>query len=102
MKTISKYILSYVLTLNACICFAQNAKIDSLKKVLLTAKEDTNKVNVLNGLAWEYKFLNPDSSLLLINKAIALARKIGFEKGKANALRNTGGYYLDRADYRNA
>ncbi len=78
---------------------SRSTRIDSLKKVLRTAKEDTNKVNTLNALVWEFKFSNPDTSLILIDQAAIVAEKINFKKGLANALRNKGGYNLDKSNY---
>lgn len=89
-------------TLAAGSAFSQPSKTDSLKRYLLQAKDDTNKVNALNALSAEYKSRNPDSSLTLINQAILLSEKINFRKGKAEALRNKGGYHLDKASYNEA
>ena len=43
--------------------------IDSLKKVLLTAKEDTNKVSTLISLTGMYTFINLDSAIILSKEA---------------------------------
>ncbi|MCC7232830.1 MAG: tetratricopeptide repeat protein [Bacteroidia bacterium] len=99
----SKTCLLFLLcSLAVTAAFALPAKTDSLKNYLLQAKDDTNKVNALNALSAEYKSRNPDSSLTLINQAILLAEKINFKKGKAEALRNKGGYHLDKASYNEA
>ena len=57
-------------------CFSQSTKIDSLQKVVLTAKDDTNKVNTLLKLAGEYQGLSLDSTILYGDKAIALAKYV--------------------------
>ena len=57
--------------------FSKAQKTDSLLKVLATAKEDTNKVKVLNAIAREYINSNPDSALyyLEIQKKLCVQLK---------------------------
>ncbi len=62
---------------------SQQSKIDSLNKVLKTAKEDTNKVNALTRLADELRNLNPEQSMALAQQAIDLAGRINYPKGIA-------------------
>jgi len=73
----------YVATLN----------IDSLKAVLLTAK-DTTRINTLNLLARRIMFNTgtlPDSTTIqYIEEAMVLSRKINYRKGIGNALLNKG------------
>jgi adenylate cyclase len=96
----SKYILiglSIILSVRgAC---AQGAKIDSLKKVLLTIRDDTGKVNVLNDLAFTLYSTNPDSTLLLARQAVLLAQSINFRSGEANAYSVAGIGYRAKGDY---
>ncbi len=60
----------------------QNKKLDSLTRLLSIAKEDTNKVNILNELCKFY--INTDASVALkYNKqAIEVAEKINWPNGK--------------------
>lgn len=51
-----------------------------------TAKEDTNKVWLLNELARNYLLYNVDSCNLMLRRAIALSEKIGFAKGQVASL----------------
>ncbi|MBN4051590.1 tetratricopeptide repeat protein [bacterium AH-315-M05] len=63
--------------------FAQStAVIDSLKKVLKTTKEDTTRIKTLNELAWELKYNNPDTAILLSTQALELSEELmrGFSK----------------------
>ena len=62
----------------ACTVLAQSdsLKIDSLKKVLVTEKEDTNKVKSLYKLGWLYYPLNFEKALQYEKSALALAQKI--------------------------
>ncbi|HEX6171321.1 MAG TPA: hypothetical protein VFZ33_16655, partial [Chitinophagaceae bacterium] len=67
--------------------------IDSLKAVLLTAK-DTTRINTLNLLARRIMFNTgtlPDSTTIqYIEEAMVLSRKINYHKGIGNALLNKG------------
>jgi tetratricopeptide (TPR) repeat protein len=82
--------------------YAQNdsLKIDSLKKVLLPQKEDTNKVNKLNDLSlvlWKgYDF---SASMQNAKNSLTLADKLNFKKGKAGALLNIGKAYQSQYNY---
>ena len=76
--------------------FAQSdsIKIDSLKKVLLTQKEDTNKVNTLNDLSSKLLTSNDyKNSLLYAKAALSLSEKIDFSEGKAKSCYNIGYIY---------
>ncbi|MEO7488747.1 MAG: ATP-binding protein [Ferruginibacter sp.] len=64
---------------------------DSLKKVLLTEKEDTNKVNSLNELA--SLLINKSdyaNSLQYANKSLTLAKTLNFKRGEGIAYKNLG------------
>ena len=76
------YIIFYFsfLILNS-FCFSQNGKIDSLLSVLKTVKEDTNKVNALHDLAWEFKYITPDTSIILTQEALQLSEKLNWKYG---------------------
>jgi tetratricopeptide (TPR) repeat protein len=92
--------LTLLLLFSPQIFFAQNSKIDSLRKVLLTMKDDTNKVNTLNILSHKLEGTGSyDSSLLYAHTAEALAEKTGFESGLAKAYIHIGNIYIDRGNY---
>ena len=54
MKIVKKYYLLLVFLLCSLFSFAQQNKIDSLQKVLLTQEEDTSKVITLIDISWSY------------------------------------------------
>lgn len=81
---------------------AHQTKIDSLLLLLKTAKEDTNKVNVLNELSWQYQIISSyDTSLLFARQSEALSKKLKFNSGLARSYMNFSstleqrGYYPD-------
>ncbi len=82
---------------------AQNNKIDSLKTVLQTAKDDTNKINILNALASNLIDKGGfDSAMTYASAAKDLAEKTQFKKGIASSYNNTGNVYLKQGDYTKA
>ncbi len=92
--------LVFFILINALQGFAQNPVIDSLKKVVQHAKEDTAKVNTLNKLSdafWRISKL--DTALIYANNAQALSVKIGYKMGTAAALKTRGMAYYTRGDF---
>ena len=82
---------------------AQNQQaIDSLLNVLKTAKEDTNKVNLLHNLGWELMYSNTDTAIILGNQALSLAEKSKWKKGIAKSIGNLGTYYFFKGNYSKA
>ena len=53
--------------------FAQQIQIDSLKQVIITSREDTNKIKTLNTLAIKYQRINLDTSLIYAEQSLELA-----------------------------
>jgi len=83
--------------------YAQNkyGVIDSLKNVVQTEKDDSNKVNTLNRLSRKENALNEyDSALSYAESAQLLAEKIGYKKGMSEALNNIGPIFAHRANPR--
>jgi two-component system, NtrC family, sensor kinase len=98
-------LLTIALSLNA---FSQNdvsdsLQIDSLKKILLHEKEDTNKVNTLNKLSYLFYVNNNSTNATdFANTALGLAQKTNFKKGISNAYRNLGHAYMNEGIYNEA
>jgi tetratricopeptide (TPR) repeat protein len=104
------FLISALLIISSS-CFSQNAKIDSLKKVLLAAKEDSIKVNVLNELTkkfihrsdYEIALQYANDALTLSGQSLLLntsGKQYGaFLKGKSQALVNFGVIYFHLGDY---
>ncbi len=72
---------------------------DSLKKLLIQTRQDTSRVLLLLELSSNYRFFNPDSSLLLAQQAMQLAGKANFPKGEARAFYIYGESRRFRGDY---
>ncbi len=94
-RLLSKTFLLVVFVGCYCVATAQSdsLKIDSLKKVLLREKEDTNKVNTLSNLG--ILLLNNRNPVCLqINQQeLLLAEKLNFEEGVGDAYESLADYY---------
>ncbi len=75
---------------------AQSSKKDSLKHLLLTAKQDSNRVTLLWKLAEQYQFFKPDTTLQLAQQAYLLSQHIKYKEGESHSLAvmATGQYLL--------
>ena len=67
--------------------------IDSLITQLPKAKEDTNKVILLNDLSLTYYSINPDEGLKYGKQGLALAEKLNWKRGMAYAYKVIAGNY---------
>ncbi len=65
------------------------SNIQGIEAKLNTAK-GKERFDLLNDLAWEYRFANPDTSIILSNQALALGESIKIDKGLARALNIIG------------
>ncbi len=100
MKT--KITLIIISLFYTTLIFSQNQKIDSLQNLLTNHTEDTNKINILNDLSWEFRNINPDTSIIIANEAIKLSEKLNFRKGIAINQANIGAILKDQSDYYSA
>jgi serine phosphatase RsbU (regulator of sigma subunit)/Flp pilus assembly protein TadD len=83
-------ILHIVLLMIVCHCYSQSSKTDSLSRLIQKSTADSNKVNLLNSLAFEYRNSDPEKMLSIAKEAGALARELNFLKGEASSNNNSG------------
>jgi tetratricopeptide (TPR) repeat protein len=78
--------ITCLLTIN---CFSQQVSIDSLKKELLSAKDDSSRANILYELSYSYRGFDYDSSL---HYAMLSLRQSGkkYPKGEMRAYAAAG------------
>ncbi len=94
------FLLIFCFALPFLFCKAQNIqKIDSLNKVLNNNIVDTEKVNTLNILAFEYLYSEPDKSLKHVKEAYLKATDIFYTKGIGKSLNGFGNYYFNQGNY---
>ena len=76
--------------------------IDSLKTLILQDKEDTLKAKHLNDLVWYIKFINPDTSLKLLDESEILSKKLDFADGLGNSYNNRAIIYTIQGNFDDA
>ncbi|EAY24976.1 tetratricopeptide repeat protein [Microscilla marina] len=98
-----KRCVTFFLILITCqAVYAQNAKIDSLKKLLQQAKSDTQRIQVLNELCRSFWRIAPDTAQKLGYQALRIATKIGLKSGIANAENRVGTAYHFGGNHKHA
>jgi len=75
---------------------------DSLRQVLRTYGQDTNRVNGLNNLASEIGSDNPDTAITIANEALSLSRKLKWKKGEAWVELGLGIFNRNKTDIKEA
>ena len=96
----SLFFIIFLQFLSALNSHAQPSAVrDSLIKLLITLPDDTNKVNTLYLLAFEYNLTKPDKTLLLAQQAYELSRKLHYLTGEARALNNIATGLVQFGDY---
>jgi len=95
-----RHILFFFLGAFAAVVYGQNQRVvDSLHSKLAALTDDTLRVNLLNELAWEYRYSSPDTALQYGSKALMLARSLGYKLGEAEALYQTGNIHRYQGRY---
>ncbi len=69
---------------------AQKTTVDSLKAVLLSAKNDIDRAQLLNAIAVEYQSSDPKLVLEYANKALGLSKKIKYKLAEGTSYLNIG------------
>ena len=81
------------------LCVGQTSNLDSLKTLLETAVEDTNKVNTLIAICQQEYRQTPVDAVFYGHEALDLSEKLNYQKGMALANKFIGlGYYF-QGDY---
>ena len=71
--------------------FAQDYnKVASLLKILAATKNDTARVLAMHNVAYNYLYSNTDSSAWYAQQALALSKKINFERGVIRSMNDIG------------
>src|SRR6476620_887326 len=94
-----KLLLSLFYFFSVGLCVAQAQKVDSLKQVLATTKEDTNRVNTLLQPGREQVASAPAEAIRYGMEARNLADKLEYEPGVAYALKDIGMVYYNQTKY---
>ena len=73
--------------------------IDSLKTEISSAGQDTIRVKLLTRLSFEYFGFDPDSGIIVGEKALALSQKLGWNPGIAMAYNSLGANWAIKSNY---
>lgn len=102
MKKFPFCLLFLFMALSSIVSYGQNATIDSILQVLKSAKEDTNKVNLLNKIALLYSDESMDRGLDYCRHALTLATKLNRADQIAEINFTMGLLYENKSDYSKA
>ncbi|HTK19542.1 MAG TPA: ATP-binding protein [Mucilaginibacter sp.] len=78
---------------------AQQKQIDSLKKLIVTAKDDTSRIIMTSQLSQLYVYSKPDSALLLAQQGLQMAKSAQFPKGEVYCLIDISGVFSITGNY---
>jgi len=91
-----KILLFFCVFYSSSILCAQT-NLDSLYTLLPTS-EGSQKVDLLNTIAWQLKFSDPDQALDLCNKSILLSNTIKYTQGEAKAMYQLAAFHYLKGD----
>ncbi len=84
------------------VCAQKQAAIDSMLKILVQQKEDTNKVKLLNELSDAFTNVKPDEGIKYGQQGLALAAKLGWKQGEAILNNTIGSNHKSMSDFTKA
>ncbi len=94
-------VLLFVL-LSSPFLHGQNSNLDSLFRVVTQLQEDTNKINLLNDLAWDFRGSNLTLARECALEAEKISLKLNFERGYVTSLVRRGSVDIDEGKYETA
>lgn len=80
------------------ICYA-NVNLDSIEQKLVLMKQDTNRVNTLNYLCWNYIPIDINKSKTICSESISLSNQLNYKKGLAKAVILMSNIYFEQGNY---
>lgn len=95
---IYKYLVVLFFLFENTSLISQNVNIDSCLNVLKTSKEDTNKVILLNKIAWNIAYTNLQKGVDYSQQSYDLAKKLNFERFYPTICNTRGAIYADMAE----
>jgi two-component system, NtrC family, sensor kinase len=79
--------------------FSQNVEADSLKRLLATTTDESQRVQILEGLSYAFLSTSPDIAMKFANEGLALAVKINDIKLQSICVLALGNVYFGVGDY---
>ena len=96
-----KLLTIFMFIIYSTLIFAQDLKVDSLKRVIASMSEDSSKVDALIDLSKSLMGTSISDAINYAEQASLLAEDINYKKGNALALKNIGNGYYHQSDYLN-
>ena len=93
-----RYFLMFCAIVFGQYAYAQLMNIDSCLTILKTAKEDTNKVLLLDAIAWEISYSSLQKGIDYSNQSYKLAKKINYERSYSRICNTQAAIYTDMAE----
>jgi len=90
MRVLYQVLLGVIITCLSHTISAQPPNVDSLKQLLKTLPQDTNRAKVLGKLGWYYVFRDAQTSADYTKASLELAQKLKFQKQIAQANKSMG------------
>jgi serine phosphatase RsbU (regulator of sigma subunit) len=97
LKFLLIIVFAFIQILNTNL-FAQISNVDSCIQVLKNAKEDTNKVILLDKIAWDISYGNLQKGIDYSKQSYELAKKIKYERAYAKIYNTQGAIYTDMGE----
>ena len=82
--------------------YAEHATLDSLTNRLHENLHDTDRAKTLNMLAWELKYTNTDTAIILSSEALSIAEAYELHVEIANSFNKLGSFNYLKSDYSKA
>lgn len=89
----------FIISNSTSAVLTSNKKLDSLLSELPKAEKDTNEVNLLAAISFNYRVFNIDKGFEYGQKGIVLARKIKWKTGEAKCLNSIGSNHFYKSNY---
>ena len=83
----------------SAVIYEGQTKIDSLLIKIISSKDDTNKVNLLSDLSFNYSRINPEEGINYANQGLELVKKIKWKLGESKIYNSFGALYYSKSDY---
>lgn len=90
VPTIVKYPILFLLSFCSILASAQNRELIKTIREQLQNADERNRFQLLNSLAWEYRWANPDSTIYYASEAYVLGQNMKLPKGIAEPLNFIG------------
>lgn len=95
---VRRYFYSLFLAFVCLAAAGQTLNIDSCLRVLKTSKDDTNKVYLLDKIAWSISYQSLKKGIEYSDQALQLAKSLNFERAYPTIFNTQGAIYDDMAE----